>query len=386
MSTLKDKAAIVGIGWTKYSKNSGVSVLSLALEACTKAIDDAGLKVEDIDGIVTYNMGDSVPPMAVATYLGLPQLRYNLEYRAGGNGASSSVATAALAVIGGMARNVVVFRAMNGRSGFRLGGSGWVPEASGEAQFTFPFGWVTFAQYLAMWCRRHMIEYGTTSRQLGAIAVACRKHASLNERAQMRTPITIEEHQNSPLIVDPFRLLDICVETDGGCAVVVTTAERARDLRHRPVYIMAAAHGGGPKPGYEFNGFIPWEDYTKCYAHYIAPQLFGMAGITPKDVDVAEIYDCFTFSCLLQMEGFGFCKPGEGGAFVEGGRIELGGELPLNTHGGLLSEGYIHGLNHVVEAVSQLRGEAGPRQVKDAEVALTSGFGTTTGSALLLRR
>jgi len=180
MSTLKDKAAIVGIGWTKYSKNSGVSVLSLALEACQKAIADAGLKVEDIDGIVTYNMGDSVPPMAVATYLGLPQLRYNLEYRAGGNGASSSVATAALAVIGGMARNVVVFRAMNGRSGFRLGGSGWVPEASGEAQFTFPFGWVTFAQYLAMWCRRHMIEYGTTSRQLGAIAVACRKHASLN--------------------------------------------------------------------------------------------------------------------------------------------------------------------------------------------------------------
>lgn len=386
MTSIRDKCAIAGSGWTKFSKNSGVSVLSLASEACMNAIEDAGLSVKEIDGVLTYNMGDSVSPTAVATALGLPRLRYHLEWWVGGPGSGGIIATAVMAIMSGMASTVVCFRALNGRSGFRLGGTGQTPTAQGEAQFTVPYGWATYPQYIAMCCKRHMLLYGTTSRQLGAIAVTCRKHASMNERAMMRTPITIEDHQNSRMIVEPFHLLDICLETDGGCAVVVTSAERARDLRHPPIYIMSAAYGGGPFPGLGYSGFLSWPEHAETFGKYIAPQLFATAGIEPKDVDVAEIYDCFTWSLLTQLEDFGFCKKGEGGPFVEEGRTELGGELPVNTNGGLLSEGYIHGFNHILEAVSQLRGHAGPRQVKDAEIALCTGFGATVGSALILRK
>lgn len=383
---LKDQCAIAGIGWTQFSKNSGMSVLSLALEACLNAIEDAGLSVEEIDGVLTYNLGDSVSPTAVATALGLPSLRYHLEWWVGGPGSCGIVATAAMAVLSGMAGTVVCFRALNGRSGFRLGGTGQTPSAQDEAQFTVPYGWATYPQYLAMCCQRHMLLYGTTSRQLGAIAVTCRKHASLNERAMMRTPFTLEEYLSSRMIVEPFRLLDICLETDGGCAVVVTSAERARDLKRPPIYIMSAAYGGGPSPGLGYAGFLSWPEHAETFGKYIAPQLFSTAGIGPKDVDVAEIYDCFTWSLLAQLEDFGFCRKGEGGPFVEEGRIEMGGDLPVNTQGGLLSEGYIHGFNNVLEAVSQLRGDAGPRQVQDAEIALCTGFGVSTGSALILRR
>lgn len=385
MDPFRNKTSIAGIGWTRFSANSERSVLDLALEACQKAIEDAGIPIEEVDGVLSFNFGDSVPSMAVANGLGLPNVRYCLEFAEGGNAGSVTVATAAMAVITGMAKNVVVFRAMNGRSGLRLGGSGQDMLGSrGPLQFTAPYGWISYPQAMAMWCRRHMIEYGTTSRQLGAVAVACRKHAALNERAMKREPITIEDHQASRWIVEPFRLLDICLESDGACAVLVTSRERARDLRHRPVQIAAAAYGGGPMPGDDLFDGLRWRDHAENYAHYIGDELFGRAGIERSDLDFAEIYDCFTYSVIMQLEGFGICAPGEAASFVQDGRIELGGKFPINTHGGLLSEAYIHGFNHITEAVSQLRGDAGERQVSGAETALVTSGAMTVGSALIL--
>ncbi len=386
---LRDKTAIVGIGWTKISQNSGVSVLHLAAEVCKKAIEDSGLSVKDIDGIVTHNMSDSVMPQQVQACLGLPQLNYHLEYWGGGPAAGQTVINAAMAVATGMAKNVVVYRALNGRSGRRIGGTGERPQPRGQEQFLIPYGWTNFTHPCTLMARRHMIKYGTTNRQLGMVAVNQRKYASMNERAYLRAPITIEDYFQSRKIADPFRLLDICVEVDGGVAMVVTSAERAKDLRKRPVYIMGMGVGGGPNPmvyGMNTSGFFWWHDHTELFGKYVAPPLYRMAGITPEDVDVAEIYDEMTIAVIVQLEDFGFCKKGEGGPLIEGGHTLLGGKIPVNTHGGLLSEGYLHSLNHVAEAVSQLRGEAGARQVKNAEIALTTHLGISLGSALILRR
>ncbi len=381
--TLRDKYAIAGIGSTEYSKQSGTTVLNLAVEACRAALEDAGLEAAEVDGVVSFNFGDSVPSMAVATGLGLPAARYAVEFSAGGNAAALIVQTAAAAIEAGLAENVLCFRAMNGRSGFRLGGSRDI-NTLGITQYTAPFGWITYPQAMAMWCRRHMIKYGTTSEQLGQVAVTVRQNAVHNERAMMRTPITLDDHQSSRMIVEPFRLLDICLESDGACAVLVTSAEKARDLKQKPVRIMGAAYGGGPNQGDDLFDAMRWPEHAHNYSHYIADDLWRSAGVGPEDVDVAEIYDCFTYSVLMQLEGFGFCGEGEGGDFVTDGHVAADGSLPINTHGGLLSEAYIHGLNHVVEAVEQLRGEAGPRQVKGAEIALSTAGAMTCGSALVL--
>ena len=385
MYALRDKNAIAGIGWTEFSKASGRTVRSLASEACLKAIADAGLKVGDIDGFVSFNFNDSAPAMAVATEIGVPNAMYAVDFLAGGNGANLITLTAAAAIEAGLAKNVLCYRAMNGRSGFRLGG-GRDMTAHGITQYTAPFGWITYPQAMAMWARRHMIEYGTTAEDLGEIAVQFRKHASDNSRAMQRTPITMDDYMSSKMIVEPFRMLDICLETDGACAVLVTSAERAKDMAKKPVYIMGGAYGGGPDQGEDLFDAIRWPDHSHNYAKYIADDLWKSAGIGPKDVDFAEIYDCFTYSILMQLEGFGFCKEGEAAGFVKGGRIARDGALPLNTHGGLLSEGYIHGLNHVIEAVQQLRGEAGHRQVKKNEICMTTAGAMTCGSAMILRR
>ena len=384
MFSLRDKYAIAGIGWTEFSKNSGRTVRSLASEACLKATHDAGLTVKDIDGFVSFNFNDSVPAIAVATEIGVPAAGYAVDFLGGGNAANLIILTAVAAIEAGLAKNVLCYRAMNGRSGFRLGG-GRELAAHGITQYTAPFGWITYPQAMAMWCRRHIIEYGTTSEQLGEVAVTFRQNASINPRAMQRTPITMDDYMASKMIVEPFRMLDICLETDGACAVLVTKAERAADMRHKPIRIMGGAYGGGPDQGEDLFDAIRWPDHSHNYAKYIADDLWKSAGVGPKDVDVAEIYDCFTYSILMQLEGLGFCKEGEGGPFVQDGRIAKGGALPLNTHGGLLSEGYIHGLNHVIEAVQQLRGDAGPRQVPEAEICLTTAGAMTCGSALVLR-
>ncbi|MDF3075019.1 MAG: hypothetical protein K0S54_2686 [Alphaproteobacteria bacterium] len=385
MYRLRDRYAIVGIGTTDYTKQSGRTVLDLASEAVGNAIADAGLAPKDVDGLVSFQFNDSVPGIAVATSLGIPNVGYAVDYAAGGNGANLIVLAAAAAIEAGLAETVVCYRAMNGRSGFRLGG-GREFSARGVTQYTAPYGWITYPQAMAMWCRRHMICYGTTAEQLGRVAVQQRANALANPRAMQRQPLSMEQYFRSRPIVDPFRLYDICLESDGACAVIVTAAERATDMPHRPVYIMGGAYGGGPNQGDDLFDAIRWPEHARNYSHYIADHLWASAGVGPQDVDVAEIYDCFTYSVLMQLEGFGFCKEGEGGAYVESGITACNGQMPVNTHGGLLSEAYIHGFNHVIEAVEQLRGNAGLRQVADAEIALTTAGAMTCGSAMILRR
>lgn len=379
-------SAITGIGASEYSRASGRSVLSLAATACQQAVADAGIGYDRVDGILTYGLNDTVHPHALATALGLPRLGYYANYFGGGNMCVSTVATAAMAIHAGMAENVLVFRAMNGRSSHRLGqvNASGVMRAADEAQYTMPVGWLSYAQYIAMAARRHMIKYGTTSEDFGRVAVTFRANAAKNERAMMRTPITLEDHQNSRWIADPLRLFDVCLESDGACALLVSGAAEARDLKQQPVYLLGAALGGGRRPGYAFDGFFTTEDLADVYAGAIAPGLWESAGLGPDAIDVASIYDCFTFSVLAQLEGFGFCRPGEAAAFVADGGIGLHSVLPVNPHGGLLSEAYIHGLNGVFEMVSQLRGQAGGRQVADPAVGLATGFGVTTGCAVVL--
>lgn len=385
MWALRDRYALAGIGATEYRKASGRTILAQAVEACDRALADAGLPREAVDGIASFQFRDSAPAMAVATAMGLPAAHHCVDYEAGGNGANLIILAAIAAIEAGLATNVLCFRAMNGRSGFRLGG-GRDMVARGVSQYTAPFGWITYPQAMAMWCRRHMNRYGTTSEQLGRVAVDIRAHALDNPRAMMRTPLTLDDHQASRLIVDPFRIYDICLETDGACAVLVTSTERAKDLRKPPVLVTAGVYGGGPAQGDDLFDAMRWPDHSQNFLAYVGDELWRRAGLGPADVDIAEIYDCFTYSVLMALEGLGFSRPGEAAGFVEDGGIRRdGGRLPVNTHGGLLSEAYIHGLNHVCEAVEQLRGDAGPRQVEGAQVAVTTAGAMTCGSALVLR-
>lgn len=384
MWKLRDKYAIAGIGFTDFSKQSGRTTRALASEACLMALNDAGMGVDEVDGVVSFNMNDSAPSIAVATELGIPRADYTNDVMAGGNVAVAVILIAAAAIEAGLAKNVLVFRSMNGRSGYRLGGDRDLV-ARDFSQYTVPFGWVTYPQAMAMWCRRHMIKYGTTSEQLGSIAVTMREHATLNERAMQRKPMTMDDYMNSRMIVDPFHMFDICLESDGACAVLVTSSERARDLKQKPVYIAGGAYGGGPSQGFDFADTFRWPDIDHNFTSFIAPDLWGSAGVGPQDMDFAQIYDCFTFTQVMVLEGLGFCGKGEGGAFAASGAISRHGSLPVNTHGGLLSEAYIHGLNHTIEAVQQLRGQGEARQLKKAEVGLVTAGAMTCGSAMVLR-
>lgn len=387
---LKDRCAIVGIGNTDFSKDSGRSELKLACEVVKKAIDDAGLSPDDVDGMVKYDQ-DNSRELYICRSLGLKNVRFLGTVGYGGGQNCGSVALAVMAVVSGMAHCVVSYRAMNGRSGGRygrviIGGfrgtEGIVCE--GRSQWTGTFGMLSPTQQAAPQARRYMHLYGATTRQFGAVAVACRKHACMNPNAMMYgRPITLEDHENSRIVADPLRVLDCCLESDGGSAVIVTSAERARDLRQPPVYIMGVAQGmdilNEPMTNYPRD----MASFPEC--KIVAERVFAMAGVTPQDIDVAEIYDAYTFLVPVVLEEFGFCQRGEGGAFVEGGQIELGGELPVNTHGGNLSEAYIHGMPHIVEGVKQLRGTS-TAQVKDAELALVTSAPVAPASALILRR
>jgi acetyl-CoA acetyltransferase len=379
---LRDSTAIVGVGYTPFSKDSGVSTLTLALRAIHAAVEDAGLTLRDIDGLATHRVGDSALPATVLQSLGLSDVGYFVDQFGGGSASHAIVGNAAMAVATGAAEVVVCYRALNARSGFRMSGAGRPPPDQVEFQYQAPYGYLAPAQQFGMAARAHMLRYRTTAEQLGAVAVAQREHAVANERALLRTPITLDDYLASRWIAEPFRLLDCCLETDGAVALVVTSADRARDLRRPPVLIRAAAWGGGQT--LYSNG----NDLTESAARRMAPRLFAQAGIGPEDVDVAMLYDCFTWSVLVQLEDYGFCPKGEGGPFAESGATRLGGSLPVNTHGGFLSEGYVHGLNHIAEAVAQLRGDAGVRQVAGAEIALSTaqpGYVAGNTSALILR-
>ncbi len=384
MTSFSEDTAIVGIGYTELSRNSGVSTLTLGLRAVLAALDDAGLSPGDVDGLATFRVGDSVLPMVLAQSLGVRDLRFFVDQFGGGSASHSIVGQAALAVHAGVAETVVCYRALNARSEFRMGGTGRPPVDAVETQYQAPYGYLAPPQQFAMAARTHMERYGTTAEQLGAVAVGQRGHAAMNERALMREPITLDDYLSSRWVVEPFRLLDCCLETDGAVALVVTKAERARDLRRKPVLIRGATWGSGQTL---YSNRQP--DPTRTAAADMAPRLYEMAGVGPSDFDLAELYDCFTYSVLVQLEDYGFCQKGESGPLVESGATRLSGSIPVNTHGGFLSEGYVHGLNHVTEAVSQLRHEAGARQVSGAELALSTaqpGYVAGCTSALVLRR
>ena len=381
---MRDRVAIAGIAWTELSKNSGVSTLTLASRAILAALADAGLRPDEVDGLATHRVGDSVLPPVLAHSLGIRELRWHLDLFGGGSVSHAVVGQAALAIDAGIADTVVCYRAINARSEFRMGGIGRPLVDAVETQYQAPYGYFVPPQQFAMAARAHMLRYGTTHEQLGAVAVTQRSHAVDNERALQRKPITLDDYLASRWVVEPFRLFDCCLETDGAVALVLVSAERARDLRRRPVLIRAAAFGGG------FTLYSSQQpDPATSAAAPMAKRLWSRAGLGPADVDVAELYDCFTYTVVVQLEDYGFCKKGEGGPFAASGATQIGGSLPVNTHGGFLCEGYVHGLNHVCEAVSQLRGEAGARQVEGAEVALSTsqpGYVSGSTSALVLRR
>jgi acetyl-CoA acetyltransferase len=383
--TAVTKPAVAGIGYTEFTTKSGVTTLTLAMRAILSALEDAGLGVEDVDGLATYSMSDSVAPPIVAQALGLNDVNYMLHQVGGGSVSHTVIGNAAMAVASGQARVVVVYRSLNGRSGHRLGGTGTGPvHFTLETQYKSPYGLVTAAQEYALAARSHMEKYGTTAEQLGCIAVNQRANAVNNPRALKRTPITLDDYLASRWIVEPLRLLDCCLESDGACAVVITAGDHARDLKQTPVTIAAAAWGLGHT--LVSNG---WPDLTESSAKRTGAKLFGATGLSPQDVDVAELYDCFTYSVLVQLEDFGFCEKGDAGEFVALGSTKLDGVLPVNTHGGFLSEAYVHGMNHFCEAVLQLRHECGVRQVPDAEIALSTGqagiIGGETSAVLLVR-
>jgi acetyl-CoA acetyltransferase len=387
----RDRCAIVGIGSTEFSRQSGRSVLTLAIEASLAAIADAGLRPIDVDGIVRCDM-DDVRTSDLIHVLGLDDVAYIGENGPGGVAPSAMVGQAVGAILSGQASSVLVYRALNGRSGRRYGGSNrgadqHVVGGNGTYdEYWLPAGLLTPGQVFALMARRHMIEFGTTPEQLGRIPVACRDRATANPTAQMHgRPLSLDDYLGARMISDPLRLYDFCLETDGACAVVVTTTERARDLARPPVLIRALAQGTLPdaQPGNWFSVLMR-ESLTTLPAAPVARRLFERAGLAPADIDVAQLYDCFSITVLLQLEDYGFCKKGEGGAFVADGNVDLGGVLPVNTAGGHLSEGYIHGMNHIVEGVRQLRGDSF-NPVPDAETCLVTSTALPPGSAMILR-
>ncbi len=376
--------ALVGTGSTAFTKASGRSVLSLATEACRLAVEDAGLPLSEVDGILSFSFNnDSVPTQAVATSLALPRPRFLLDVSMGGQAPAYLVMQAAAVVAAGLADNVLVFRALNGRSGQRVG-STRVPGMA--ADFRYPIGFTAYPQFIALWARRFLIETGGSAKDLAAVPIAQRAWAAMNERALRRKPLTFDEYLETPMVADPFRVPDCTSEVDGACAVLVTSTERAAHLRHPPVVIEGAAYVAGRGSGLDAGDALLWDDLSRNYTGLLADDLWGGAGMTPGDVDMAQIYDCFSSSVLFALEGLGITGRGEAGAFIREGHTLPGGRLPLNTNGGLLNEGYLHGMNTVVEAVLQLQGLAGQRTVEGAETCVVTSGALTDGSALVLAK
>jgi acetyl-CoA acetyltransferase len=381
----RGEAAIAGIGCTAYSKDSGVSVFNLAAEAIKVAVADAGLTMDDVDGLVTFGPNDSIPPNMLAQGLGIKSMSFFLDHFLGGSVSISTVGQAALAVSAGVADCVVVYRALNGRSEVRMNGSG-APRMRQpwDMPYKINAGYIAPSQEIAMAARAHMLRYGTTNEDLGRVAIMSRNHALDNPRAMMHEPMSMDDYLDSRWIVDPFRKYDCCLETDGAAAVVIVPVDRAKDLPHRPVLLQGAAWGGGIT--IVNNDF---DDIAESPALPVADRLYANAGLGPSDIDFIEFYDCFTYSVISQVEGYGFAEPGDVPAMLADGVFDrASGSLPINTHGGLLSEAYIHGINHVYEAVEQIRGDAGVRQVGRHDTALVTGqVGYVSGysSAIILQ-
>jgi acetyl-CoA acetyltransferase len=390
MRTIKDQAAIVGIGATEFSKNSGRSSLQLAAEAVTAALDDCGLTVADVDGMTQF-FADFNDEIEVARTVGIGNLHLFSRIPHGGGASTSLLHQAAMAIATGICEVVVCYRSLNGRSGEQR-----YSEGGGGAQITtpdlvhwgwyMPYGLLSPASWVAMFTRRYMHQYGVTSEDLGRVAVATRNYAVTNPKAPFyQKPLTLEQHQQSRWIVEPLHLYDCCQETDGACAVVVTTPQRARDLKQPPALIRAVAQGVGPDQ--EVMTSFYREDITRLPEFaVIAQQLYRQAGLGPGEIDAANIYDAFTPIVLFQLEEFGFAKWGEARDFVNAGGVDLTGRLPTNTNGGQLSEAYIHGVNGIVESVRLIRGTSVNQPPKPIHhVLVTSGVGVPTSAAILAK-
>jgi acetyl-CoA acetyltransferase len=378
---MKNEACIIGVGQTELSRSSGRSVQRLAVEATAAALANANLPASAIDGIVPSPLGPTAEDIMAS--FGIADVRFTAVPQMGGASAVAGLRLASLAVAGGHADVVLTFVARNGRSGARVDQRVAVamPGQQLRTNLEYPHGMNTPAQWYSLLCRRHMYEFGTTREQLGAVALTMRRHANLNPAAQMYTKrLTMEEYLAAPVIADPYHLFDCCLETDGAAAVLIATPEYAAHASGTPIYIEGAAEGH-PDSADDISNR---QDFFNTGLTKAAPRAFDMAECGTEDVDFAMIYDCFTFEVIHQLECAGFCKLGEGGEFVANGNISLGGQLPVNPSGGLLSEGHLGGMNHVVEAVRQLRGMSGDRQVADATRCAVTGWGDLGDGALAI--
>lgn len=366
-------AAIAGLGMTELGKVYGRSPRRLADEAVRRAVADAGLTLADLDGlVVSHGLGGS-PGIELAGTLGLRDLRVLTVMQSFGATAGAMVAYAAMSVISGAASTVACVFADAPLRPKQSAGAAYKRSAKewyGFGGMTSALGFRDVNTLYALAARRHMARYGTTSEQLGAIAVATRQWATMNPLAQMREPITLEDHQNSRWVAEPLHLLDCCLVSNGAIAVVVTGADRAADLARPPVHIW------GWGQGHPVHRMERDSDFGLTTGAAISgPIAMKMAGVTPQDIDICQLYDCYTYTVLVSLEDYGFCAKGEGGAFAASGALGPGGSLPTNTGGGQLSAYYMWGMTPVSEAVIQARGDGGDRQVDANDVILVSGNG-----------
>ncbi len=403
---LRNKYAIVGVGETSYRRGSTETTRNLATWAIGNALDDAGLDAADVDGMLSYSGNDSTFSNFVAGDLGI-RLNFYMDVHGGGSSTEALIGIAIGVIEAGMCKTVAIFRAMNGYSQVRIGGTGVRSAAPivGDQIHMRAYGWQSAGQMFAPTFMRHMYDYGTTPEQVAHVKMAHSKHASNNPKAYYKNRVSVDEVVNSRMICKPLHLLDCCVETDNATCIIVTSAERARDLRQRPALIRGVV-GRCCKPRADM--YYQAGPVSTVAGHYAKDILWPNAGVGPEEIDVTGSYDAFTFTTMLQLEDYGFCKKGEGGDYVSSGTIELGGARPNNTSGGHLCEGYTHGMSMVIENVRQLRGEVddscpvgpdgrrqhtydyaegGCRQVKDAELTANLGWATPgTGSALVMQR
>ncbi len=384
---ISGRAAIVGLGATEFSKNSGRTELRLAMEATLAALADAGIDPSEVEGFSSYTM-DKVPEYEIARLLGAKNVKFFSQIPHGGGAACAPVRHAAMAVATGVAKTVVVFRAMNERSWYRFGngsyGFGNTPIFENvNYGWYMPHGFHTPAAWVAMFARRYMHTYGVTSEDFGRVAVAVRDFAATNPAAFFYgKPITLADHQAATWIAEPLHLLDCCQESDGAVAMVITSSERARDLKQKPVIVKAASQGIAD--GQQSMTSFYRDDITGLpEMAVVANELYAQSGLTPEDFQTAVIYDHFTPFVMTQLEEFGFCKRGEAKDFVRAGMHARGGKLPINTHGGQLGEAYIHGMNGVAEAVRQVRGTAANQVADVHNVLVTAGTGVPTSGLIL---
>jgi acetyl-CoA acetyltransferase len=384
--SLHNEAAIAGIGLTEFSKQSGVSELSLAADCIVGACRDAGIDPGEIDGLVSYTL-DATDEIEVARAVGANDLTFFSKINYGGGAAVGTIAQAAMAVATGQASTVVCYRAMNGRSGKRMGQG-----ISGDIISSDLIHWSWYMAYgmlipgawIALIANKYMHRYGVTREDLGRVAISQRNHALRNPRAWgYGRPLTMEEYLESPPIAYPLCLYDFCQETDGGCAILVTSAERARDLRQRPALIRGVTQAS-TRGQEQMTSYYRDELESLPEMELAAERVYRMAGLGPDDIDAACLYDAFTSEIIMQLESFGFCGRGEGKELVRDGALDIDGRLPNNTHGGLISEGYIHGMNNIAEGVRLIRGQSTSQPAKAVEhVLISSGVGVPTGAMIL---